>query len=134
MLLQGIAPLLFIGCANAIGVRLFNYAGASMTYAVDADGSCFSLSGGTLQQFNDNLKAMEIPSGYQCVIWENFNCKDGHTNSIGGFPQIKDVCWGNYPNNLNHDWSKIASSFKCCPVGPEPGWCAGSIPHCSSTS
>ncbi|KAL2793068.1 hypothetical protein BJX66DRAFT_339127 [Aspergillus keveii] len=70
MLTQVIVPLLLSGYANAIAVRLYNYDGANMAYSVNADGSCFSLSGGTLQQFNDNLKAMDIPSGYQCVLWQ----------------------------------------------------------------
>ncbi|KAF9885631.1 hypothetical protein FE257_012722 [Aspergillus nanangensis] len=125
-----IAPLLYVGYASAISVRLFNKNGVSSSYAVNADGSCFDLAGGTLQQFNDNLKAMDIPSGYQCVIWEDYNCKNLHTNAIQGLPQIEQVCWGNYPNQPNHDWSRVASSFKCCPAGPEPGWCAGSIPTC----
>ncbi|KAL2837210.1 hypothetical protein BJX68DRAFT_273167 [Aspergillus pseudodeflectus] len=70
MLTQVLVPLLLTGYASAIAVRLYNYDGANMAYSVNADGSCFSLSGGTLQQFNDKLKAMDIPSGYQCVLWE----------------------------------------------------------------
>ncbi|KAL3473094.1 hypothetical protein BJX99DRAFT_202245 [Aspergillus californicus] len=128
MLAQGIAQLLFIGYTSAIAVGLTSIAGASSSYAVNADGSCFSLSGGTLQQYNDNLKSMSIPSGYQCVIWENYNCNGDHTYAFSGSPQIEDVCLAAYPFEVGHNWAKMASSFKCCPLG---SWCAGSTPTCT---
>ncbi|KAJ5651274.1 uncharacterized protein N7484_004997 [Penicillium longicatenatum] len=71
MLLKTIAGLLFFGYANAaIVISLVSTSGVNIPYKVEPDGSCFSLNGGTLAQFNDHLQQMKIPSGYECTIWE----------------------------------------------------------------
>ncbi|KAJ5381160.1 uncharacterized protein N7496_003588 [Penicillium cataractarum] len=71
MNIKTIAGLLFLGSANAaIQVSLTSTSGVTIPYNVDPDGSCFSLNGGTLAQFNDNLQQMQIPSGYECAVWE----------------------------------------------------------------
>ncbi|KAL3482536.1 hypothetical protein BJX62DRAFT_221508 [Aspergillus germanicus] len=115
-----IAQLLYIGCASAITVRLGATTGFGWEYAVNPDGSCFSLSGPILSDFNDKLSTMNIESGYQCVIWQNTGCQGRHTNAITGQRFISEVCSGG--------WDRIASSFRCCPVG---SWCAGSTPSCT---
>ncbi|CAI7576914.1 hypothetical protein N7533_001293 [Penicillium manginii] len=71
MLIKTIIGLSLLGYVNAdIQVSLISTGGVSIPYNVDSTGSCFSLNGGTLAQFNDNLQQMVIPSGYECTIWE----------------------------------------------------------------
>ncbi|KAJ6003094.1 hypothetical protein N7451_005641 [Penicillium sp. IBT 35674x] len=82
MLFKPIASLLFLGYANAaIVVSLVSTSGVTVPYNVDPDGSCFSLNGGSLTQFNDHLQQMEIPSGYECTIWEYV------------YPSTRVSCW-----------------------------------------
>ncbi|CAI7596672.1 hypothetical protein N7509_007481 [Penicillium cosmopolitanum] len=71
MLIKTITGFFLLGYANAsIQVSLINPSGVKIPYNVDPNGSCFTLNGGTLAQFNDNLQQMVIPSGYECTIWE----------------------------------------------------------------
>ncbi|KAH8886658.1 hypothetical protein GQ53DRAFT_844867 [Thozetella sp. PMI_491] len=89
---------------------------------INPNGGCYYLSDGYL----DDVKTVNIPSGYQCTFWEGTSCNGDHTNALKGSVTMGGVCVGilsGFPN-----WDLRAASYKCCPNGD---WCAGKTPSCS---
>ncbi|KAL6249332.1 hypothetical protein RBB50_003185 [Rhinocladiella similis] len=116
--------------ANAITVTLYKPDGGTPNgFAVNADGSCFDLHGGLLQQYNDQLGFMKFPAGYTCTLWKDYGCHGAHSDAFhadGGKVPIGDICTNGLAGSSK--WPGLTSSFKCCPAG---AWCAGGQPKCT---
>ncbi|SPO04869.1 uncharacterized protein DNG_07554 [Cephalotrichum gorgonifer] len=96
--------------------------GPTCQFMTASNGVCYNVAGG----YNDRVESVSIgtPENLwgQCVFWEDYNCKNDHTDMVTGVVNdMNSVCIGD-------NWRSRISSFKCCDT---VSWCAGSRPNCT---